>query len=110
MKIDYKKHWGNCGTVYSQTITIDKKTMEDYNNYISDLKTKVDLEFLKKHSYSEQDLKIKSIDYLEKGVNFTNLIHLQLFIEFYNKNIRKDYFDKDIKRVLWRNTIIKVVE
>lgn len=104
MKVDYKKHWGNNGTVYDQTITIDKTTMEEYNNYICDLKTNIDFKFTKKHVYSENDLKIKSIDYLEKGINFTNLIHLNLFIVFCQKT------ERDIKRLKYRNTIIKVVD
>ncbi len=104
MKVDYKKQWGKNGTVYDQTITIDKATMEKFNNYMCERKTQVDLEFTKKHTYSEWDLKIKSVDYLEKGINFTNLIHLQLFNEFCFEN------RIDLKRVLRRNTIIKVVE
>lgn len=102
--IDYKKHYGNNGTVYDQTATIDKNTMEEYNNFLNDLKTEIDLKFTKKRTYSENDLKIKSIDFLEKGVNFTNLIHLNLFIVFCQKTKR------DITRLLYRNTIIKVVE
>ena len=102
--IDYKKHYGNDGTVYDQTVTIDKNTMEEYNHFINDLKTEIDLNFMKTHTYSENDLKIKSIDFLEKGVNFTNLIHLNLFIVFCQKTKR------DITRLLYRNTIIKVVE
>ena len=102
--IDYKKRCGNNGTVYDQMATIDKNTMEEYNQFLNDLKTEIDLNFMKTHIYSENDLKIKSIDFLEKGVNFTNLIHLNLFIVFCQKTKR------DITRLLYRNTIIKVVE
>lgn len=103
MKINYLKNWGKDGTVYDQTVTIDKTLMEQFNNYILDLKTNIDLKFTLKHTYSENDLKIKSVDYLTTGFNYTNLIVLNLFIVFCQKN------NIDITRLLYRNTIIKVI-
>lgn len=106
MKIDYKKNWDNeTGTCYRQTITIDKETMEKFNNYIMNKKIEVDNNFFKTHLYSENDLKIKSIDYLEEGINYTNLIHLRLFMIFAINNLEKE----NLKRILYRNTIIKVI-
>ena len=110
LKVDYKKHWGKDGTVYNQTITIDPNFMKLYNNFLLDKKIKIDNNFYNTHTYSEEDLKIKSIDYLEKGNNFTNLIHLRLLLEFiiyYNKNNNNKI---NYKRILYRNTIVKVVE
>ena len=108
VKVDYKRH-SKDGTIYDQTITIDKNFMELYNNFLLDKKIKIDNNFFKKHIYSEEDLKIKSINYLEKGSNFTNLIQLRLLLEFiinYNKNNNNKI---DFKRIKTRNTIVKVI-
>lgn len=108
MKIDYKKHFGNDGTVYTQTIKIDEWLKEYYNNYLLKLKIKTDENFFKNHSYSEKDLKIKSIEYLEKGINYTNLIQLDIFLQVINE-LNKNGYNFNFKRLLWRNTIIIVL-
>lgn len=109
MRIDYKKKWNNeTGTCYRQTITIDKWIMEEFNKMLMNKKINIDNVFLKKHTYSEQDLKIKSLDYLKIGVNYTNLIHLRLFIELIFDLNNKGY-NFNYKRILNRNTLIKVI-
>lgn len=108
MKIDYKKHFGNNGTVYNQTIKIDKWLKEYYNSYLLKLKTKIDENYLKNHSYSENDLKIKSVEYLENGTNYTNLIQLDVFLQVINE-LNNNSYNFDFRRLLWRNTIIIVI-
>ena len=109
MKIDYKKNFGNDGTVYRQTIKIDKWLKEYYNNYLLKLKIKTDENYFKNHSYSEKDLKIKSIEYLENGINYTNLIQLDVFLQVINE-LNNNGYNFNFKRLLWRNTIIIVIQ
>lgn len=105
MIVNYCQCWGESGTHYTQQIKIDTKTMEKFNNYIKELKEESNKKFI----YSDYDLKILNLKPLEKGVNFTNLIHLELFTQFY---IKKLYIppkkDKDFERILNRNTVIIV--
>lgn len=108
MKISYNKRFGKDGTCYSQTIKIDKTIMEKYNNLLMNKKMEIDNNFFKTRTYSENDLKIKSLDYLCVGVNYTNLKHLDLFIELICLLNDKGY-DLDIKRIMYRNTIIEVI-
>lgn len=108
MIINYLKHFGNNGTVYRQTIKIDKWLMDYYNNYLNNLKMDIDKHFTEKHCYSENDLKIKSLEPLKKGTNFTNLIHLDVFLQVINDLNRQGY-NFDFKRILYRNTIIEVL-
>ena len=108
MKVNYLKHIGNNGTIYNQTIKIDKWIMEYYNNYLNNLKIDIGKQFLEKHCYSENDLKIKSLDYLKKGINLTNLIHLDVFLQVIN-DLNKQGYNFDFKRILYRNTIIEVL-
>lgn len=110
MIINYLQRWGTDGAHYTQTIKIDKVVAEKFNNYLLKLKSEIDNNFFKNHYYSENDLKIKSLDYLWDGVNFTNLIHLELFINFYLKEIyQPPKKDKNFERILHRNTIIEVI-
>lgn len=110
IKVDYKKNWGNDGTCYTQTITIDKDFKELYNNYLLELKIKIDKNYIENKSYSDYDLKIKSLNYLENGINYTNLIHLNTLLNLINVINDNDLFINkiDFKRILWRNSIIKV--
>lgn len=108
--VSYRKRWGTDGTCYRQTIKIDDNTKEKYNHYLMNKKTKIDNNFFKSHCYSGEDLKIKSLEYLENGVNFTNLIHLRLFIEFYLKELyTPPKKDRDFERITYNNTIIEVI-
>lgn len=109
MIIDYKKHFGNDGICYSQNIKINNWLKEYYNNYLMNLKTKTDKNYFKNHSYSEKDLKIKSIEYLENGMNYTNLLNLDIFLQVIDELNRKGY-NFNFKRILWRNTTIEVVD
>lgn len=108
MKINYQKHFGNDGTCYTQHIKIDNWLKEYYNNYLMNLKTEADENYIKNHAYSGGDLAIKSINYLEKGVNYTNLIHLDIFLHVINELNKKGY-NFEFKRILWRNTTIEVI-
>jgi hypothetical protein len=109
MIISYQKNWdNNTGTCYTQKIKIDKWIAEEFNNYLMNKKMEIDKHYFKTRLYSEYDLKIKSIDYIWRGVNYTNLIHLQVFIELINKLNNKGY-NFNTKRILDRNTIIEVV-
>lgn len=109
MKINYQKHFGNDGTCYTQNIKIDNWLKEYYNNYLMKLKEQVKENYIKNHYYTENDLKIKSIDYLEKGINYTNLIHLDVFLQVINELNKKGY-NFNFKRILWRNTTIEVLK
>lgn len=84
--------------------------MQLFNKYLEEKKEEVGKRFYKNHCYSDWDLKLKSLDYLSEGINYTNLIHLQLFTEFY---LKKLYIapkkDKNFERVLYRNTILQVI-
>lgn len=109
MIIDYKKHFGNDGTCYTQNIKIDNWLKEYYNNYLMNLKIKTDENYFKNRSYSEKDLKIKSIEYLENGMNYTNLLNLDIFLQVIDELNKKGY-NFNFKRILWRNTTIEVVD
>lgn len=108
MKVNYLKHIGNNGTIYNQTIKIDKWIMKYYNNYLNNLKIDIDKQFSEKHCYSENDLKIISLEPLKKGTNFINLIHLDVFLQAIN-DLNKQGYNFDFKRILYRNTIIEVL-
>ena len=108
MKVNYLKHIGNNGTIYNQTIKIDKWIMEYYNNYLNNLKIDIDKQFLEKYCYNDNDLKVKSLEYLKEGTNFTNLIHLNIFLQVIN-DLNKQGYNFDFKRILYRNTIIEVL-
>ena len=108
MKVNYIKRWGNDGTCYRQTIKIDKTLMEQFNLYLAELKEQVKVNFAKNRCYTENDLKIQSLEFLRRGVNYTNLIHLSLFLQLINV-LNKNGKNIDFKRILWRNTIMEVI-
>lgn len=112
MKVDYKKHFGNDGTVYNQTITISFKIAYEFNKYIDDLKNETIKKIKINHYFSNEDSKI--LDYLEK-INFYNNTYVSLttvdyFKKWYFDNVyqapKKDTFYERIKH---RNTIFKVI-
>lgn len=107
MKVNYQKKWGNDGTVYTQTIKIDKDMAEKFNKYVIKIKETLVGKFI----YSNEDMKIMSyLETLENKINYTHLTTLQHFIEFYLKNyIHGAKRDKDFERILYRNTIIEIV-
>lgn len=108
MKVNYLKHIGNNGTIYNQTIKIDKWLMVYYNNYLLKLKSNVNKNFLKNKYFTDNDLKIKYLEPLKKGINLTNLIHLDVFLQVIN-DLNKQGYNFDFKRILYRNTIIEVL-
>lgn len=107
MKINYQKKWGNDGTVYTQTIKIDKDMAEKFNKYIMEIKETLVGKFI----YSNEDMKIMScLETLENKMNYTTLTTLNYFKTFYLKNyIHGAKRDKDFERILYRNTIIEIV-
>ena len=112
MKINYRKNFDNTGTVYNQTITINKELAEKFNKYISDIKNRINY----KKTWDNEDLKIScyltmlEINTLFETLNYINLTTLNYFIKFYLKTIyNPPKKDKDFERIKWRNTIIKVV-
>lgn len=107
MKVNYQKKWGNDGTVYTQTIKIDKDMAEKFNKYV----TKIKETLIGKFIYSNEDIKILSyLETLENKMNYTTLTTLNHFHNFYLKNyIHGAKRDKDFERILYRNTIIEIV-
>lgn len=111
MIINYRKTWGNNGTVYNQTITINKDIAEKFNRYVLDIKNQIN----NKKSWNDKDLKIfcylkmLEINTLFETLNYINLTTLDYFIKFYLKTIYEPpKRDKTFERIKWRNTIIKV--
>jgi len=107
LTINYQKEWGNDGTVYTQTITTSKEIIKKFNEYIRKLKEETHKKFI----YNNEDMKILYyLEELKEGKNFIGLTQLGYFKGFYIKNIyNPPKRDKDIERILWRNTIIKVI-
>ena len=107
MKINYQKKWGNDGTVFTQTIKIDKDMAEKFNKYIVGIKDEV----VKKFIYSRADMDVLSyLEPLLDDINYTHLTTLNYFKTFYLKNyIHGAKRDKDFERILHRNTIIEIV-
>ena len=112
MKINYKKNYENNGTVYNQTITIDKEFAKKFNRYILDIKYKIN----NKKSWSDEDLKIfcylkmLEINTQFETLNYINLTTLDYFMKCYLTAIYEPpKRDKNFERIKWRNTIIKVL-
>lgn len=105
LKIDYKKSYGNDGTVYSQTITTTKEIIKKYNEYVEKTKEAIHKNFV----LSNENL--KSLTYLKPlqyNINYLHLTELNHFKRFYLKEIyQPPKKDIDFERILWRNTIIK---
>lgn len=107
MKINYFKEWNNDGTVYTQTITIEKKYIEKFNELVRAKREEISKKFI----ISGEEMKILSyLEELQEGKNYTHLTTLDFFMKFYLKYIYEPpKKDKDFERILWRNTIIKVI-
>lgn len=110
-KINYVKRWGTDGTCYHQTIKIDNELKEAFNIYLMGLKQQADKNYFKNRSYSEYDLKIKGLDYLNNGINYTNLIHLGVFNQLVKYLNDSPLINEkiDTKRIIQNNTIIEVL-
>ena len=108
--VSYRKRWGIDGTCYRQTIKINKTVKKLFNYYLQNEKKQAENNYKKNHCYSSEDMKIKSLEYLKDGINYTNLIHLQLFINFYLKALyTPPKKDRDYERIIYNNTIIEVI-
>lgn len=107
MKVNYFKEWGEDGTVYNQTITIEKEHIEKFNEFIRAEKQEVEN---KKVITSDELKTLMYLNELTEGKNYTTLTTLRNFIYYYRLHIYNPYKDeKDLKRILNRNTIIKVI-
>lgn len=107
MKINYLKEWGKDGTVYNQTITIEKEHIKKFNEIVKEEKETKSKKFI----FTNEDMDILyGLEELKEGKNYTNLTTLSYFIWFYKNYIHKSSEkDKDFERILWRNTIINVI-
>lgn len=107
MKVNYLKEWGEDGTVYSQTITIEKKYIEKFNELVRAKREEISKKFI----ISGEEMKILSyLQELQEGKNYTYLTTLDFFMKFYLKYIYEPpKKDKNYERILHRNTIINVI-
>lgn len=122
LKVNYRKNWGNDGTVYTQTIKTTKEIAKKFNEYIKELKE----ETAKKSILHDEDMKILYyLEELKDGMNYTGLTTLEYFKTFCIKNIYASKAPKrnlstverlailrqvkPYERILKRNTIIEVL-
>jgi hypothetical protein len=103
MKVSYLKHWKE-GTLYNQTITIDKVTGVKFNNYVETLwkqdQEKLNSTHVQDNEMAQRDMYLKR---LALGVNYTYLTTLDYFVSFLLRET-----NESIKRIKRRNTIIIV--
>lgn len=100
--IDYKKHRGNDGTVYKQTIKIDE-----------DLKNKYNSELQKNYNRIKQNTVINNHDMniiaytekLKKGINYLHITWLRMFFDVVVQN----KINSKNRLRCNRNTIIEVI-
>lgn len=104
--VDYKKHWGESGTCYSQTIQVNKKFIKYVNKEIKNYwKSDENIKSVYQKSVgfsSYYDCYLKEINIKEKIV-FLNLTQLQ-FIYFY-----LSLNNYDVSRIKYRNTLLKII-
>ena len=98
IKVNYKKIYGESGTVYNQTIIIkDKNIIDQFNNKVSD-----ELTAIKTKSIITYD-EVKKITYLKaisNRINYLYLTQLYYLIDLLNS------LKIDTTRILNRNTIL----
>ena len=108
MKVNYIKRWGKDGTVYNQTIKINKSMASEFNKYIKELK----IISQNKHIFTDEDLQIlDSLEFFDNKFIYGNLPTLNYFINFYVKNYiiqNAAKKDKDFERIKYRNTIFEI--
>lgn len=109
LKVNYRKNWGNDGTVYTQTIKITKEIAKKFNEYIKELKEETAKNFI----LHDKDMEILYyLEELKDGTNYIGLTTLDYFKTFYIKNIyvsKTPKRDLNFERILKRNTIIEVL-
>jgi hypothetical protein len=98
MKVSYNKKWSDCGTCYTQTITINKKEFNKINKYFNTIKVddlgSYEQIYFKTLKNTPQETTQKSTLY------FLNLTQIRVLNNIYKNN----------KRILIRNTILKLKE
>ena len=106
MKVSYLKNWKE-GTLYNQTIIIDKETGAKFNNYVETLWKQDKEKYEQLHIWSneemQRDLYLKR---LALGVNYTYRTTLNYFLKFIMKEPKENVKWRRIK--MNRNAIIIV--
>lgn len=96
IKVNYQQHWDKEGTHYNQTVTISEQTAKDFNSYVEKLKQSITGKPVLNNM--EMDI-LYCLKSLTDRKNYINLVTLAYF---------KCFCPDPAKRILWRNTIIKV--
>jgi len=106
IKVNYRQNWSDAGTHYTQTIYLSKKFVDYINLLIRDYHNS---SYENKEILASQvgfsiyyDMYLEEID-LEKGYYFMNITQLKFIYYYLNIN------NYDTKRILYRNTMLKVV-
>jgi hypothetical protein len=102
--IDYKRHWGADGTVYTQTVKIDKELQKLYNSVLQK-------EYRRIHKREAEEFMVSNLDAnilaytkkLTKGVNYLHSTGLAIF-----RNVALG-LDKKRRLHFFRNTIVEVL-
>ena len=105
VKVNYLSSWSENGTHYNQTITLDKKFIKYINKlikYYHNSSYEVKCITAEKIGFSTYyDCYLKEID-LTKDYYFMNITQLQFIYYYLSIN------NYDIKRILNRNTLLKM--
>lgn len=106
IKVNYRQNWGKDGTHYTQTITLDKGFIKYINKNI---RYYFDADYDVKETIAESvgfstyyDCYLEELDEKET-YNYLTLTQLRFIYYYLAVN------NYDVKRVLYRNTIIKGV-
>jgi len=104
MKVNNQNKWGNDGTHYNQTITINQKTAVLFNNYIEKIlnedKKEIEAKRIMTNEQAKREIYLKR---LSLGANYLYLTTLFYFMLFLGRHT-----NENIKRIKNRNTIIIV--
>jgi len=110
IKINYRKIIDKNGNVYNQTITITKDICEEYNEFVKNLMIERYLKLTNKKAVTEQEKELLTCArILEKGLNLITMDDLDYFMKFYLWTTTLPKENKTFERILWRPTIIKVI-
>lgn len=105
IKVNYRQNWGKDGTHYDQTITLDKSFIKYINKnirYYFEAAPEVKETIAKSVGFSTYyDCYLEELNEKE-AYNYLTLTQLRFIYYYLAVN------NYDVKRVLYRNTIIKV--
>ena len=105
MKINYQKHYGSDGCVYTQTITINNTLKKAYNDMLQKEYNRIQEKQDKDHVTSDNDMEI--LCYTKKLEKWVNYLHITWLYCFYSMLQKK--WIKENRLKLFRNTIIEVL-